>query len=147
MQKSAVFDNAILTAELGMNHLQRITRNAAALDPNTSRTAWGVRMIFEPNYYQVASGWDMAVPIGLGYNPKGNSAVVGTFNGGANKGGDFSIGVRGTYLGNLKASLNYTRYLGSAGTTLAPTPAGYQFSFKQAMADRAFVSLSVQYAF
>lgn len=144
--KSSMFDNAILTAELGFNRLLSISRNPAALDPNTVRNAWGVRMIFEPSYYQVLPGLDLAVPIGLGYNPAGNSAVVGAFNGGADNGGDLSIGVKGTYLGNWKIGVNYTHFLGSAKTTLDPVK-GYQFSFGQALKDRDYISLSLQTAF
>lgn len=144
--KSAVFDNAILTAELGMNRLLSVTRNPGALDPNTARDAWGARMIFEPNYYQVAAGLDLAVPIGLGYNFGGNSAVVGAFNGGPDKGGDLSIGVKGTYLGTTKFALNYTRFLGSAKTTLDPAR-GNQFNFGQALKDRDYLSLSLQHSF
>lgn len=144
-QKTALFDNATITAEMGWNRLLSITKNPQALDPNTKRDAWGFRFIFEPNYYQVFSGMDVSVPIGLGYSPEGRSGAVGGF--GVHKGGDFSLGVKGTYLGALKLALNYTHYLGSEGTTLTPTPAGYQFTFKQAQKDRDFVSFSAQYAF
>jgi hypothetical protein len=144
--QSSMFDNAIFTAEIGFNRLMSITRNPSALDPNTTRNAWGLRMIFEPNYYQVLPGLDLAVPIGIGYNGAGNSAVVGAFNGGVDDGGDLSIGLRGTYLGNTKIGLNYTRFLGTAKTTLDPAK-GYQFSFGQALKDRDYISLSVQAAF
>lgn len=146
-QKTAIFDNATITAEAGWNRVQKVTRNPAALDPNTSRSAWGLRFIFEPNYYQVLPGLDIAVPIGVGYNPAGNAAAVGGFNGGVDDGGDVSIGLKGTYLGRLKFSLTYTHYLGSEGTTLTPTLAGYQFTFKQAQKDRNFVAFSAEYAF
>lgn len=144
--KSAMFDNAVLTAELGMNRLLGVTRNRSALDPNTARDAWGARMIFEPNYYQVAPGVDLAVPIGLGYNFGGNSAVVGAFNGGPDKGGDLSIGVKGSYLGATKFALNYNHYLGSGKTTL-DAARGNQFNFGQPLKDRDYLSLSLQYAF
>lgn len=145
--KTALFDNAIITAEAGWAHLQSITRNPAALDPNTAKNAWGYRFIFEPNYYQVLPGLDLSVPVGVGHNPKGNSAAVAAFNGGVNRGGDVSVGIKGTYLGNLRLSLNYTHYLGSEGTGLIPTSAGYQYTFKQAQKDRNFIAFSAQTTF
>jgi len=144
-QKSALFDNATITAELGSNRVQSVTQNEAALDPNTTKNAWGFRFIFEPNYYQVLSGLDLSVPFVFGYSPEGRSGAVGAF--GVDKGGDVGIGVKGTYLGNLKVSLNYTHYLGSEGTTLTPVGPAYVFSFKQAQKDRDFITLSAQYAF
>lgn len=144
-EKSAFYDNATITAEVGWNRLQKITKNPLALDPNTSRQAWGFRFIYEPNYYQVISGLDLAVPIGVGYSPQGNSASVGNF--GVDRGGDVSVGLKGTYLGNLRLSMNYTHYLGDEKTTLNPTPTGYQFNFKQAQKDRDFISFSAQYSF
>ncbi|MES2256990.1 MAG: DUF1302 domain-containing protein [Pseudomonadota bacterium] len=146
MGQSSLYDNAILTAELGFNRLISVTRNRAALDANTARHAWGLRLVFEPNYYQVLPGLDVAVPIGLGYNPAGNSAVVGAFNGGADNGGDLSIGIKGAYLEHIKISLNYSRFLGTAKPTLNPSK-GNQFNFGQAMRDRDYISLSLQSSF
>ena len=142
-----LFDNAVITAELGWNRLLKVTRNASALDPNTTRDAWGFRFIFEPNYYQVLPGVDLSVPIGLGYNPQGKSAVVGAFNGGVNQGGDFNIGLKAEYLKNLRLSLNYTNFFGSTKTTLEPGPTGYTFNFGQSLQDRDYLSFSAQYSF
>nr|WP_230976801.1 DUF1302 domain-containing protein [Pseudothauera rhizosphaerae] len=144
---SALFDNATLTAELGWNRLLKVTKNRPALDPNATRDAWGVRFIFEPNYYQVLPGLDVSVPIGLGYNPQGRSSVVGGFNGGAHEGGDLSIGVKGEYLKNLRLSLGYTHFFGATKTTLLPEGGGYVQNFGQALKDRDYVSFSAQYSF
>ena len=54
-----------------------ITRNPAALDPDTTRDAWGIRMVYEPAYRQALPGIDLTVPVGVGYFPKGTSSVVG----------------------------------------------------------------------
>lgn len=144
---TALFDNATITAELGWNRLLSVTKNPLALDPNTTRDAWGLRFIFEPNYYQVLPGLDVSVPIGLGYNPEGRSAVVGAFNGGANEGGDLSVGVKGEYLKNLRLSLSYTHFFGATKTTLQPVAGGYVQNFGQALSDRNYVSFSAQYSF
>lgn len=145
--RSSWFDNATITAEAGWNAVQSVTKNAPAVDPNTTRAAWGVRFIFEPNYYQAMPGIDLSVPVGIGFNPAGKSRAVGAFNGGVHHGGDVSVGLKGTYLNKLKVSLNYTRYLGDAGTALTPTQPGYQSSFKQSLKDRDFLSFSAQYTY
>src|SRR3546814_18308220 len=85
---SPLWESANLIGEVAWNRRTAITKNAAALDPNTTRDAWGFRAVFEPAYYQVLPGLDVTVPIGFGYNPKGRSSVVGNFNGGVDKGGD-----------------------------------------------------------
>ena len=119
-------------------------RNAAALDPNTSRDAYGLRFILEPQWFQVMPQLDLSVPIGLGYNLHGNSSVVQQFNGGTRKGGDLSIGLKGTYQQKWRFSLNYTHFLGAEGAALG---ADAHLTFKQSLADRDFVSLSVQTSF
>lgn len=144
---SAYFDNATITAEIGWNRLLKITHNPGALDPNTTRDAWGLRMIFEPNYYQVLPGFDVSVPVGIGFNPAGKSSVVGAFNGGASHGGDLSVGVKGEYLKNTRLSLNYTHFFGAAKTVLNPGATGYTFNFGQALQDRDYLSFSLQYSF
>lgn len=144
LNRSAIWDNASLLAEIAWNRRTSITRNAAELDPNTSRDAWGLRAVIEPQWFQVAPSLDLSLPIGLGYNPKGNSSVVQVFNGGVKRGGDFSIGIKGVYDQVWRAGLNYTHYIGSAGAALG---ADANLTFKQSNADRDFVSLSVQRTF
>lgn len=142
--KNPVWDQASLLAEIGWNRRTSITRNAAELDPNTTRDAWGLRFIFEPQYFQVLPSLDISVPIGVGYNPKGNSSVVTQFNGGVDNGGDFSIGVKGTYEQVWKFGINYINFFGSRGGALGNDA---NFTFKQSLADRDFVTLTVQRTF
>lgn len=142
--KGQPWDNASLLAEVGWNRVTSVTRNAVALDPTTSRDAWGLRFIFEPSWFQVAPSLDLSVPIGLGYNPKGNSGVVQLFNGGTKRGGDLSLGLKGIYQQVWKFGLNYTHYLGDVGGVL---DADGVLTFKQSLKDRDFVSLSVQRTF
>jgi hypothetical protein len=141
---SSAWDGATFMGEVAWNRLLSITRNPAVLDPNATRDAWGFRMVFEPTYYQVAPGFDLSVPVGLGYNPRGRSSTVANFNGGVDKGGDISIGLNGEYQKRLKLGLNFTHYLGSQGTALT---AAQTLSFKQALRDRDFVSFSATYSF
>lgn len=150
--KSAVWDGAAFLAELAWNRLLSIEKNAAALDPNKTRDAMAFRMIFEPQYFQVLPGVDMTVPIGLGYNPYGRSSSVFKFNGGVEKGGDFSIGLTADYQKRFKAALNYVHFFGPENSFLTsnsvdPTRGLYMQSGAQSLRDRDFISFSLQTTF
>jgi hypothetical protein len=144
LKPTALWQGGSFLGEIGWNRRTSITKNPGALDPNTSRDAYGVRFIFEPAWFQVMPQLDLSMPIGLGYNPRGNSSVVQQFNGGVNKGGDLSIGVKGTFQQKWHFSLTYTRFLGTAGPVLG---ADAHLTFNQSLSDRNFVSLSVQTTF
>ena len=93
---------------------------------------------------------DLGVPISLSYNPHGKSSVVSVFNNtGIDKGGDFSIGLDGSYLDAWRFTLNYTLYYGEKGlfhnglngtTTQVKT-------FQNYFADRDFISFSLRRTF
>ena len=144
LKPNALWQGGSFLGEIGWNRRTSITKNPGALDPNSSRDAYGFRFIFEPQWFQVAPQLDLSVPIGLGYNPKGNSSVVQQFNGGTRKGGDLSIGLKGTYQQAWRFGLTYTHFIGSEGPALG---ADANLTFKQSLADRNFVSLSVQTTF
>ncbi len=129
-----LWDGATLMAEIGYTYLLDTTKNESAFDPTRDDYALGLRMTFEPNYYQVFSGFDMTLPIGVGYNPAGKSPVDTKFNvTGADEGGDFNIGVTGIYRNTWRMGISYTNYFGSSGT--------------QTLADRDLISLYVQRTF
>lgn len=132
---------ADFVGEIGWNRRLSITKNAAALNPNATRDAVNVRFVFEPKYRQVLPGVDLSVPVGLGYGLMGNSSVVGAFLG---KGiGDISIGVNGSYLDVWRFGVNLTHYFGDAGAFIE---AGHR-SFKQAYADRNYLSFNIRRTF
>jgi Protein of unknown function (DUF1302) len=141
--RTPLWRDATLAAEIGWNRRLSITANPQALDPNATRDAVGLQLVFSPSYYQVLPGLDISVPIGIGYNPVGKSSVVG-FNGGGYHTGDFTLGVKGVYQQVWNVALNYTRYLGAAEPLLN---AAGQFTFGQTLADRDFVSLSLSRSF
>lgn len=152
MGKGALWDGASLLGEVAWNRLLSIQKNPAALDPNVTRDAMAMRMIFEPQYFQVFSGTDLSVPIGLGYNPYGRSSSVFKFNGGVEKGGDFSIGLTADYNHKVKTSLNYVHFYGPKGAFLEsnskdPARGLLMLSGKQSLYDRDFISFSVQTTF
>lgn len=144
LSRSGLWDGGLVLGEVAWHRRTSVTKNAQNLDPNAGRDAWGLRMVFQPTWYQAYPGLDLSMPLGLGYNPKGNSSVIPLFNGGANKGGDLSIGLTGEYLQTWKGGITYTHYFGDAGTVL---DAQNNFSFKQSLKDRDFVALTVQRTF
>lgn len=144
LKPGALWDGGSFLGEIAWNRRTSITKNPEALDPNSSRDAYGLRFVFEPQWFQVLPQLDISMPIGLGYNPHGNSSVVQQFNGGTKEGGDLSIGLKGMYQQQWRIGLNYTHFFGSEGSALG---ADANLTFKQSFADRDFVSLSVQTTF
>lgn len=132
LPKTALWPTASIAAEIGGQHLSSITKNPGAFLPTGGRTAWGVRALFTPTYFQVIPNLDISIPIGLGYNPKGRAPIPG-FNGGANKGGDVTIGITGEYEKQWTTNLRYTHYFGSTDF--------------QPLRDRDFVTFSIQRTF
>ncbi len=133
LSPGALWDGGVFLGEVGWNRYVSIDKNSAALAPGRERDAWGFRFVLEPAYYQVLPGVDIKIPLGLGYNPRGRSAVDLKFNGGADRGGDWSIGVKVDYLQAWQFSLAYTDFFGD--------------SDYQTLKDRDLVSFSVQYTF
>ena len=144
LSRSDLWDGGLLMFEAAWHRRTSITRNGGALDPNTTRDALGTRLIFSPTWYQAASGLDLSLPVGIGYNPYGRSSVTTLFNGGSSKGGDISVGLSGDYLQTWKGSVTYTRYVGGANTVLDSKNA---FSFKQSLKDRDFISFALSRTF
>lgn len=140
---SALWDTASLVGEVAWNRTLSISKNALALDPATTRDAWGLRMIFEPQYFQVADGLDISVPFGLGYTPRGRSSAVVGF--GVEHGGDMSLGLSADYLKVWKLSASVTHYLGAAGV-IANTAVDIR-TFKQTLKDRDFIAFSLTRTF
>ena len=126
--------------EIAWNRRTSVTKNPGALNPNADRDAVNLRVSYEPRYRQALPGVDIGVPMGLGVG-FGNSSVVGAFNG--HHVGDLSLGLNATYLGVWRFGLNYTHFFGPEGTFIQANHA----SFRQALKDRDFVSLSVQRSF
>ena len=134
--RSALWDSASLVVELGGHRLTSFRKNEANFDTAAaSHSAFGGRMVFAPTYYQVTPGLDVEIPIGLGYSSNARSPIDNKFNmGGANKGGDLSIGANFTYRNLWKAGVNYTTYFGKVEDG-------------QALRDRDFISAYIQRSF
>jgi len=149
LERSALWDGGLFLGEIAWNRRLSVTRNLNQIDPNTTRDASALRLLFSPTYYQALPGLDLSVPIGLGVNLSGRSSVLPLFNGGWGPGvGDFNIGLSGEYLQTWKFGLTYTHYFGSAAPVTALDASGHlQYTFKQSLKDRNFIALSVQRTF
>ncbi|MCD2344972.1 DUF1302 domain-containing protein [Ideonella azotifigens] len=148
MGPGTLWQGAFLLAEVAWNRTLSITRNSGALDPNTTRDALALRILFTPSYYQVLPGLDLSLPIGLGYNPKGRSSAVFGFNGGVEHGGDISIGLTGEYESVWTFGINYVKYLGKESTYLSPPNSNSAvLSYGQSLKDRDFLSLNIKRTF
>ncbi|ANB73016.1 hypothetical protein AYM40_12060 [Paraburkholderia phytofirmans OLGA172] len=144
---SPLWQGGTLLGEIAWNRRLSVSRNASALDPNSTRDAAAIRVVFQPAYFQVLSGLDINVPIGIGYGLFGKSSVI---NPGFSvyHGGDMSIGINGEYQKVWKFGLNYTHFYGPAAGVIGPPNSSVQaYTYGQTFKDRDFVSLSVQRTF
>jgi hypothetical protein len=142
--RTPLFSEATFLGEVAWNRVLSISKNAGAVDVNSTRDAVALRMQLEPLYRQVVPGLDLGVPIGIGYSPKGSRSQALGIAMPPEGGGDFSVGVNGTYLAVWKFSLAYTRFFGSKGTLLDD---GNNFSYRQFLHDRDFVAMSLSRTF
>jgi hypothetical protein len=142
---TTLFPESSFVAEVAWNRVLHITRNADRIAPNATRDAFALRMSFEPTYRQFASGLDLSIPIGIGYAPKSSRSMAlgpGVFPSAG--GGDMSVGLNFTYLGNWYASVAYTHYYGSKSTFLT---ASSDYTYGQNLKDRDFLALSIRHSF
>ena len=133
---------ASFVGEVAWNQRTKVTRNERMLNPNADKSATAMRMVYSPSYRQVMPGLDLTPSIGLGYTWGKSSAVGPAF--GPDEGGDISLGLAGTYLGKWNFGINYVRYLGEAGTS---TDSASNASYKQALKDRNYLTLTLRTTF
>nr|WP_313408121.1 DUF1302 domain-containing protein [Pseudomonas sp.] len=144
LSPSALWDGGSILAELAWNRTLSVTDNRAALDSNTTRDATALRVLAEPAYFQIADGLDLSVPIGVGVVLDGRSSAVSKSGFGNTHAGDWSVGLKATYLQRWEMGLNYVNFFGAPGAGLREDG---NFSYAQSLADRDFVSLYVKTTF
>ncbi|NQD93749.1 DUF1302 domain-containing protein [Pseudomonas sp. CrR25] len=144
LDPSAFWDGGTVLAELAWNRTLSVTDNAAALAPNSTRDATAFRVIMEPAYFQVADGLDITVPIGLGIGLDGSSSAVNQAGFGVEHGGDWSVGVKATYLQDVEFGVNYVNFFGGKDPVLDESGT---FTYGQSLADRDFISAYVKKTF
>jgi hypothetical protein len=159
LQQGAFWNGGALVGELAWNRRLKVTRDIFAIgpggssagiggvDPHTTRDAFALRFIFEPQYFQVLTGVDVSVPIAVGYNFGGRSSAVSNFAGGSSNAGDYSVGLKCKYRNAWNAALTYKDYFGQEGTFTEPLGQGRQLSYAQSLKDRAYLAFSVSRTF
>ncbi|WP_434576946.1 DUF1302 domain-containing protein [Pseudomonas sp. Z5-35] len=144
LSPTAFWDGGSALAELAWNRTLSVTENAAALDSNTTRDATALRVLMEPAYFQIVDGVDLTVPIGMGIVLDGRSSAVNKSGFGNTHSGDWSVGLKATYLQRWDVGLNYVNFFGAPKAGLREDG---NFSYGQSLADRDFVSLYVKTSF
>lgn len=147
LPSTPLWKEGTLLGEVAWNRVLKITKNAAAADPNATRNGLAFRMLMEPMYRQVFSGVDLGVPIGFGYAPKGSRPLAMSSPNAwiPEGGGDISIGLNATYLDAWRFGVNYTHYFGTAKAFNTGTNNAY--SWGQTYKDRDFISVTARYSF
>lgn len=145
------WDTASLMAELAWNRTLSVTKNRDQMDPNSTRDATAMRVVFSPTWFQVIDGIDLSAPMGMSYGIDGRSSAVGGFS--QAKGGGFNVGLSAEYLKRVTVGLSYNGFYGPTDRTSSPeyVPAidattGVK-SYKQTNGDRDFISLNASYTF
>ena len=101
-----------------------------AAEGKRTRFAAQYEASFEPEYFEVLPALDLSVPISFSYTFAGESSVDDGENSGT---GSFEIGLSATYRSVWKSHIGLTYFIGPAS--------------KQSLADRDFVSLSIERTF
>lgn len=141
-----LWEGASFIGELAFNRRMSITDNADQLDPSATRDATALQFVFTPEYFQVAPGLDLQVPIGMSYGLSGRSSVNGALFP-AEHGGNISVGLKAEYQKTWQASLGFTHYYGPEGSVIKYDTAVPELSYKNFHGDRDFISLSLQRTF
>lgn len=142
LEPSFISDEASFIGEVAWNTRVAVSRNKEMLNPNADKSATAMRMVYSPTYRQILPGIDISLPVGLGYTWGRSSALGPSF--GPNHGGDFNIGISGTYRGGWTAGLSYVQFIGHEGPTLDEKN---NAQFKQALKDRQYISFSIRNTF
>ncbi|MCZ4303460.1 DUF1302 domain-containing protein [Zoogloeaceae bacterium G21618-S1] len=145
LSANSLWDGASFIGEFAYNRLLSVTDNPGRIDPLATKDASALQFVFQPEYFQVAPGLDLQVPIGVSYGLSGRSSVNGVLFP-SEKGGSLSIGVKGNYQRTWRGSINWTHYFGPSGAIIQPV-ASPTLSYKNFHGDRDFVSLSIERTF
>ena len=129
-------DTADFIFEIGGNSRLEVTENEDMLDPNADKFAWEMKGVYTPQWKQVLPGLNLSLPMGFTYVGDKLTSVANSFFPYRN-GGDFNIGVGGTYLNVWDFELTYRNFWGSPGDPEHGDP----------WTDRDYVSFFIRRAF
>jgi hypothetical protein len=131
-------DGGSLATQFDWHQVRDVTKNEAAIDTTTTQTAASLTLAFTADFYQVADGWDLSVPVVLSRNVHGRSRA---YIGWVEDGGSIDLGLNFSYRNTWKGGFNYHHFLGDEGASIG---AG---SFDQTQYDRDYVSFNVSRTF
>ena len=145
LDQTFLWREASLTGEVAWNRVLSVTKNRAAIDPNSTRDGVALLVILEPTYRGVFPGVDIGVPVGLSWAPKGSRPLAA---GGPPAwipagGGDLSVGMNMSFRDAWRFTLNYTHFYGEH----APVAVNGIYQWKQSLRNRDFISASLRYSF
>ena len=145
LDESPLWREASLTGEVAWNRVLSVTKNAAAVDANSTRDGLALRVMLEPTYRSVFPGVDIGIPVGIGWAPNGSRPLAAGSPGSwlPENGGDISIGLNASYRDAWRFTLNYTHYYGKRD--IGQRNGAY--TWKQVQGDRDFISASARYSF
>ena len=129
-------DTADFIFEIGGNTRVKVTENEDMLDPNADRSAWEMKGVYTPKWNQVLPGLNLTLPMGFTYVGSQLTSVANSFFP-YRDGGDFNIGVGGTYLNVWDFELTYRNFWGSSGDPEHGDP----------WTDRDYISFFIRRAF
>jgi hypothetical protein len=129
-------DTSDFIFEIGGNTRMKVTDNEDNLDPNADKFAWEMKAVYTPKWNQVLPGLNLSLPMGFTYVGDKLTSVANSFFPYRN-GGDFNIGIGGTYLNVWDFELSYRNFWGSSGDPENGDP----------WTDRDYISFFIRRAF
>ena len=130
--RNSLWDSATVSADIAANWRIDVTRNPIALDRTVKRLAAAFQTRFEPTYFEVLPHLDLTLKLGVGYDFVGNLSPD-PYRGQTEGAGEVDVGITATYFAVWSGTISMTHFMGSPYT--------------QTLADRDFISLSVQRTF
>lgn len=138
-QPSALLpDGGSVATQFDWHQVDSVTKNKNAIDPTTTKSASTITVAFTADFFQIADGLDMSIPVVLSRNVSGRSRA---YVGWVEDGGSIDIGANFTYRNAWKGGINYHHFTGSEGASIG---AG---SFDQTQYDRDYLSLNLSRSF
>lgn len=137
-------DTSTLIFEVGYNKRMSVEKNEDMLDPAKKKYGLKMKMLYEPEWSQALPGLDLSIPMGFEYAPEGRSSVQDT---GVHKGGNWNVGISGTYNNVWKLSLAYVNYFGNKEYPVMENGHLAGYAKYQTIGDRDYLSFFIRRAF
>jgi hypothetical protein len=129
-------DSSTIIFEIGGNSRLDVTENEDMLDPEADKFAWQMKGVYTPEWYQALPGLTLRLPMGFTYVGDNLTSAANSFFP-YRGGGDFNIGVGGTYNNVWDFEFSYRHFYGSLGDPETGNP----------WLDRNYVSFFIRRAF